>query len=513
MSNNVSRVTTMIFLTLSFAPTMAHAQFGGGGMGGAIPGAGFAGGQWRAGGGIAGGGWHGGGAPNAGFRPGMGAAPGFGFGGMPGNPAGGGNMPGQMIPGAGNTWTNAHPYAWYNGHWNNHRYGNGFAGYANSPRFPSLSAVLTSSSAPANTWDRFGTGSGMGGYASANYPPAWGIGGWGQGNQWYNSGYVSYYNPYNDPAVTTAFNYGRPIPVPTGATLRDTDNPAVGLAIDRFRTGDYAKALALIDGVINIQPYDAAAHELRGLILFAMKDYPRAAATIHSVLATGPGWDWTTLSSVYSNMQHYQSQLEALENYVDSHPNKLDARFLLAYHYITAGHTDDAKKQLEQVTAREPNDQLAARLLRMVDDGAATQAAPNATAPNAAAPNAAAPDAAAPNPAAPNPAAPNAAAPNPDLKPIDPKALIGNWRAKRDDGSVFALDFAANKTYTWNFTRQGQFQTMTGNYTLDEAMLTLRGSRNQSMVAQVLADGVDRFRFKPLAGAPDDPGLTFVKQK
>ncbi len=492
MNNGANRVTSVFLLTLCFASAMAHAQTGGGGAGGAVPGAGFGGVGWRTGGGIAGGGWHGGGAPAAGFRPGIGAAPGGGFGAVAGNPGwqgSGAGWPGsvaaQTFRGAGNSWSNAHPYSWYNGHWNNHRYGNGFGGYTSPPALPSLSAVLTSSSAPLNTWDRFGTGSGMGGYANANYPPAWGTGGWGQGSQWYNSGYVPYYNPYNDPAVTTTFNYGRPVPVPTGAKLPDVDNPAVGLAIDKFRTGDYAKALSLVDLVINNQPYDAAAHELRGLILFAMKDYFRAAATIHSVLATGPGWDWTTLSSVYSNMQHYQSQLAALENYVDSHPNKPDARFLLAYHYISAGRTADAKNQLERVTALEPSEKLAAKLLRMVDDDAATQAPPP----------------------------PPPAAPSPDVKPVDPAALIGSWRANRDDGSVFTLDFAPNKTYTWNFTRQGQVQTISGNYTLAAATLTLQGPNNGSMVAQVITDGADRFRFKPLQGPSDDPGLTFVKQK
>lgn len=491
MSNDVNRVASVFFLALSFAPAMAHAQFGGGGAGGAFPGAGFGGGGWRTGGGVAGGGWHGGGFPGAGFFPAMGAAPGIGFGGVTGNPGwqgNGGRLPGQTIPGAGNAWSNAHPYSWYNGPWHNHRYGNGFAGYGSSPMLPPLSAVLTSSSAPANAWDRFGAGSGMGGYASANYPPAWGIGGWGQGSQWYNSGYTPYYNPYNDPAVTTTFNYGRPIPVPTGAKLPDIDNPAVGLAIDNFRTGDYAKALSLVDLVINHQPYDAAAHELRGLILFAMKDYLRAAATIHSVLATGPGWDWTTLSSVYSNMRHYQSQLAALENYVDSHPNKSDARLLLAYHYISAGRTADAEKQLERVTALEPNEKLAAKLLRMVSDSAATEAAPDS-------------------------AARNPATPIQDVKPVDPEALVGDWRANRDDGSVFTLQLAPNKTYTWNFTQQGQSQTITGNYTLNEATLTLQGPNNGPMVAQVIAVGADRFRFKPLGSPPDDPGLTFVKQK
>lgn len=336
----------------------------------------------------------------------------------------------------------------------------------------------------------------MGGYLSPNYPQGWGAGGWGNGSPWYNSGYVPYYNPYNDPGVTTAFNYGRPIPIPTGAKLADTDNPTVGLAIDKFRVGDYAKALSLLDGIIRIQAYDAAAHELRGLVLFAMKDYKQAAATIHSVLATGPGWDWTTLSSVYSDMQDYQSQLTALEKYVADHPKEAGARFLLAYHYMSAGHTDAAKEQLEQVVALVPSDKLAASLLHMVGKGVA--AAP----PAAAGP---------PAPVAGQPAAAPPPPPGADVKPVDPAALVGDWHAKRDDGAAFELKLTPDKTFTWKMAKKDQARTLTGNYTLDNATLTLHGSNQANMVAQVSTDGGNRFTFKPQGGAPNDPGLTFVK--
>jgi tetratricopeptide (TPR) repeat protein len=470
MRNEVYRVTVAFFLALGFAPAVAHAQAGRGAFfGGGAPGGGFGGGTWRAGGGIPGGGWHAGGFPGPGFAPGAGGFPGQGF-------------PGQGFPGAATSWSNAHPYNWYNGHWHNHWQGTGFGGYRTFPMLPPLSTVLTSSSAPASSWDRFGTGSGMGGYGGGNYPAGWGGGGWGQGNQWYNSGYVPYYNPYNDPAVTTTFNYGQPIPVPTGAKLADTDNPAVGLAIDRFRAGDYAKALTLVDGVIRIQPYDAAAHELRGLILFAMENYSSAASTIHSVLAIGPGWDWTTLCSVYSDMQLYNSQLAALESYVDLHPGQAGARFLLAYHYITAGRTKDAGEQLQQVIALVPSDKLAASLLRMVRGGAIQHAVP-------------------------------APAAGSDVTPVDPAFLVGDWHADRDDGATFELKLTGDKKFTWKFTQKDQAQTITGNYTLDKATLTLGGPNNGAMVAQVTTDGDNRFTFKSLDDPSGAPGLTFVKQK
>ena len=474
--------------------------FHGGGFhgGGGLAGGGIPGGGWHGGGGIAGGGWHGAGLPGgthiggigglsagAGFGhvaggnlSGIGHAPGFGgrsgiaaspiwHGGIGGNrPSWTGGFPGHGpgwaggIPGAAASWSNAHPYSWYNGHWHNHWYGNGFGGY----------------------W-------------GSNYPLGWGLAGWGLGSLWYSSGYAPYYNPYYAamPGMAGAYNYAQPIPVaapapvagglnPAAGNLADAGNPDIDLAIEKFRAADYAGALALVDGVIRVQPSDAAAHELRGLILFAMEDYSLAAATVHSVLAVGPGWDWTTLSSLYSNIQIYTTQLEALENYVNLHPRQADARFLLAYHYMTAGHTDAAKEQLEGVVALLPSDDLAANLLRMVGGGAA-----------------------------PPPSVPPPPAPGPDVAPLDPAVLVGDWHANRDDGATFELNLAADKTFTWNFTQQNQNQSITGTYTLDKSILTLQAKNPGAMVAQVSTDGGNRFTFKPLGGPPDDPGLTFVR--
>jgi len=92
-------------------------------------------------------------------------------------------------------------------------------------------------------------------------------------------------------------------------------------ALGQFKAGEYPAALALVNKAIQGQPSDAVMHEFRALDLFAMKDYSQAAATIHSVLAVGPGWDWATLSSLYPSVEIYTTQLRELEAYVRSNPN------------------------------------------------------------------------------------------------------------------------------------------------------------------------------------------------
>lgn len=367
------------------------------------------------------------------------------------------------VPGSSAFWAYSHPYPWYTGHWHNHWYGNGFGGY----------------------WGR-------------NYPLAWGLAGWGLGNLWYSSGYLPYSNPYYASGMVGAYNYARPVPAPSipplvgpnavgpnaaGGSLANAGNADVDLAVAKFRSGDYAGALELVDGVIRVQPSDAAAHELRALILFALDDYPRAAATLHSLLAIGPGWNWTTLSSLYPDMEVYQSQLKSLESYVLLHPQQADARFLLAYHYITQGHTAAAKEQLRAVVSLLPDDRLAAHLLSMVG-GSGNPPPPAANPPPA------------------NPPAANG-------RPVDLATLTGDWHARRGDGATFDLTLSPDKTFTWKFTQQDHRENISGTVTMSNSILILQGKTNGAMVAQLSDVGPNQFTFKALGGPSDDAGLTF----
>ena len=72
------------------------------------------------------------------------------------------------------------------------------------------------------------------------------------------------------------------------------------LARAAFQQANYAEASREIDLAIKALPRDAALHEFRALIFFATRDYKQAAATLYAVLSAGPGWDWTTLSGMYS---------------------------------------------------------------------------------------------------------------------------------------------------------------------------------------------------------------------
>lgn len=376
-------------------------------------------------------------------------------------------------------------YGWggggWGGYWNG--YGNGFA---------------------AGYWDR----------PWYSYPLAWGLGGWALGSIFYNSGYMNYYNPYYSSAVGTPvyYDYSQPIQVvsETYVTPTTTDDgtaapaattsysPEVVASTEHsekartaFYAGDYAAAMSEIDLALKEVPNDAAVHELRALVQFATKDYQAAAGTLYAVLSAGPGWNWTTMSSLYPSVAVYTEQLRTLEQYVKSNPDNPAGRFVLAYHYITEGHNDAAARQLKEVVRLQPSDQLSAQLLKVVGGETAQQVADQP-------------------PAATDPAAPADGQAAPASVPdIDEKQLVGKWTAKRPDGTTFSLNLSPDEEFTWDYAHgDKKGQEFNGKYSVDGAVLLLTRSDGSQMPGLVTMEK-DGFNFKLYGGPENDPGLDF----
>jgi len=369
-----------------------------------------------------------------------------------------------------------------------------------------------------------GYGLGYPGYGLFGYSPlGWGLAGWGLGSLMYGSGYLGYSNPYYGGGGAAAYNYSQPIPVAydttstVGTTVATTTQGAddiLNAAIASFKQNDYDTALATVNNGIKQYPSDAVMHEFRALVLFAKGDYRQAAATIHSVLAVGPGWDWTTLSGLYSDVSVYTTQLRALESAVRQNPDDGAGRFLLAYHYMTDGYPDSAAQQLQQVVKLVPNDRVAADLLRMLNaprNAASQQVPPANPQPDSQPPADGNPQASTPL-EIPAPSAAAAAAQAPQLKPVDPEAVVGTWNASRPDGTSFALDLKPDKSFNWTFTPKGQTpQSFDGTYTVDGAVLSLERTGGGAMLAAIDLKDPQHFNFKPVGAPPEDPGLDFSK--
>ena len=186
----------------------------------------------------------------------------------------------------------------------------------------------------------------------------------------------------------TSYDYSQPLDTQSPPPADDVANPAVAKfdqARAAFGTGDYATALKLTDEALKSLPNDATLHEFRALIFFAIGKYDLAASPLYAVLSVGPGWDWTTLSGLYPNVDVYTAQLRKLEAFVKANPKSVNGRFVLAYHYLTQGNNDAGVVMLKEIVAQAPNDTLSAQLLRHFSPSAASDGT-NAPAPTAAAP-------------------------------------------------------------------------------------------------------------------------------
>ncbi len=333
---------------------------------------------------------------------------------------------------------------------------------------------------------------------------AWGLTAWGVNRLAYGWGYWGYSNPYYYADSSYGYDYSQPLvtysdngsSTTTATTSPDTatttDQPAptdagqASLAEARlaFHDGDFALALTKLDTTLKTMPRDTAVHELRGLVLFALKKYPESAAATYAVLSAGPGWDWTTMISLYADATTYTKQLRTLEEFAKANPKSPDAHFLLGYHYETCNHAEFASKQFKLAQALLPDDKLLKQLVAMT------------TPPDAAKESEATP----PEPAA--------VAPEKVLKS---EQLVGNWKAS-NQGSDFELDLAKDGSFTWTYSRGKEKQSVKGVFAVDQNNLALEThDGGGTMLAEIDFANPSQFKFKMIGDGEKDPGLEFKK--
>jgi hypothetical protein len=213
----------------------------------------------------------------------------------------------------------------------------------------------------------------------------WPYGGWGWGGYypWYSyswyPGYYGYYD-YGYPYGSTVYNYD--VVPNSGAYISgyapagpDQTTVAAGTgetsdfyaqAVGAFQQGDYRDALRLASHAAVDNPRDPSVHLLMSLAMFGQGDYRGAAMEAHAVSALDGKVDWPTLYAFYNNVDIYTKQLRALEDTVRKTPADANARFLLGYQYMAAGHKDAAKDEFLKALQGMPQDRIAAQLLTQV---------------------------------------------------------------------------------------------------------------------------------------------------
>jgi tetratricopeptide (TPR) repeat protein len=341
-----------------------------------------------------------------------------------------------------------------------------------------------------------------GGYASGywgNWDYLWdahpvaaaaGLTWWGANALGYGFGYSDYSNPYytdsmpayySEPIISVAVE---PVPetAPEGALPPGVSSEAVSRfdeARAAFLAGQYDAALKLTDAAVAQMPHDAVLHEFRSLVLFALGRYAEAAATIHPVLNVGPGWDWKTLSGLYSSTDTYTQQLRALEAACKNAPQAADLRFLLGYHYLSCGFPEQALTEFRKAQAERPNDSVSASLVATLGprDGQPAQ-----------------------TPAAETP------------KAIPAESVVGKWTAPGKGNSKYSMSLNKDGSFTWGFAKGARKQEVKGVHTVEGNVLALEPDSGGVLLAELTQKDPDTLHFKMIGGKADDPGLEFRRE-
>jgi tetratricopeptide (TPR) repeat protein len=420
----------------------------------------------------------GGNRPGLDNRPGIGARPG-----APGGPTDPGNIrpfppqnPGiGRTPPAYNNWRG--PYGnyhrgWVNGFWHGYHANRNWG------------------------WNRFAVGAVVG-------VPAWAF-----GSSFYHWGFATFRNPFFIPIAVAqpiviqqtlvggplqtinmsvaAFDYSQPLNTESTPPPAEVADPALAqfdAARQAFAVGDYAGALKLTDQALTVLPNDATLHEFRALVFFAVGKYDLAAGPLYAVLAVGPGWDWTTLAGLYPDIEIYTDQFRTLEAFVKNNPRSASGRFVLAYHYLTQGHMDEAVAQLKEVLVLEPTDTLSAQLMSQLSPAAPTsdtQATPPAQATTPAA--------------------------------ARPGNLAGTWTARPAPDTTITLAISDDGTFAWKVSGPGQPQTLAGQWSLADDVLTLaQAGQAGALVGHVRWQADNSWGLRVIGASSEDQGLTFTR--
>lgn len=330
---------------------------------------------------------------------------------------------------------------------------------------------------------------------------------WGINTASWMFGYRPYSNPYYEAPVTqnVYVDYSEPMLAETGTTETapgtaetvsgtaappvpsDAATAAFDAAREAFRIGDYGKALQLTDETLKETPRDAVVHEFRALILFATGKYRESAAALYSILSVGPGWDWTTMSGLYSDINDYTTQLRRLEDFVKANSSSGEGHFVLGYHYMTCAHNDAALQQFQTLAKQQPEDVVIGSVISMLGGEP---------------------------PAASRPAPPSAEVSSKDAgaDSIPQEKLLGDWKASGPQSASFQLSLSADGKFTWSFSQRGETQSVSGVYALDGHVLAMEPDAGGMMLAEVKLDGAGGFSFRQIGTPESDAGLVFSKQ-
>jgi tetratricopeptide (TPR) repeat protein len=324
----------------------------------------------------------------------------------------------------------------------------------------------------------------------------WGVAAWSMGNWIFNSGYQNFHNPFPAPPVvnsagTTIINYTRPItvvaaelppPVDEAAELAATAKAETAMeeALAALKNGDFDTSLRAVDNALSAVPGDPAMHEFRALVFFAMGRFNDAAGVLNPILASGPGWDWTTMTGLFESQDDYVKLLRKLEEHHKANPDSAAANFLLGYHYLVLGHLEQALELFEHSAKLEPTDTVSAGLRDLLRDSIQSED--------------------------------EQAEETPPPVPVNPDKLVGTWVSKVADDGTITLVMTKEGDFTWTFDKTENSGKLSGEFGIYDSNLLVLIAEDSQMVGEVTFAEDSKLSFVLAGGPRGDPGLAFERK-
>jgi len=327
----------------------------------------------------------------------------------------------------------------------------------------------------------------------------------------------TYCNPYCVANVTSVYDYNQPLEAAgEDQQLSEIASNYFAEAREAFYAGDLKTAMEKIELAIKEMPSNSDLHQFRSLVLFSMKQYGQAAASAHVALTAGPGWNWDTLKSLYPSADIYTARLRALEETRDQNKQDPAIRFLLAYHYLMLNHIESAAKELTQVVALEPRDELAAKMLgtitgQEVETQQPAQYQQPTEQPQTNVETNSSGLGALSNAGNAGPASTDPVQQPQEAKLPEQAKIVGEFRASPAEGIEFQFVLNADKTFVWTFQSKDETSSFEGTYTVSGNELTLVRKKDGDKLVGIMTPTEKGFDFKIQGGDPQDPGLKFTK--
>ncbi|TWU13255.1 hypothetical protein CA54_20880 [Symmachiella macrocystis] len=327
----------------------------------------------------------------------------------------------------------------------------------------------------------------------------------------------TYCNPYCVANVISVYDYNQPLEVAgEDPQLSEIASNYFAEAREAFYAGDLKTAMEKIELAIKEMPSNSDLHQFRSLVLFSMKQYGQAAASAHVALTAGPGWNWDTLKNLYPSADIYTARLRDLEETRDQNKQDPAIRFLLAYHYLMLNHIESAAKELTQVVALEPRDELAAKMLgtitgQEVETQQPAQYQQPAEQPQTSVETNSTGLGALSNAGNAGPASTDPVQQPKEAKLPEQAKIVGEFRASPAEGVEFQFVLNADKTFVWTFKSKDETSSFEGTYTVSGNEMTLVRKKDGDKLVGIMTPTEKGFDFKIQGGDPKDPGLKFTK--